>query len=551
MADENFFLNENPFAVLGVSPRHNREQIIEAEEEVSLFSSSEKAATARSILISPKNRIFAELSWLPGVSPRRAKELLDKLNADPSSIENEENIPELAKINLIAGGISQGLHCDDSESFFLVLDNLTFLVDGLNISLLMQEINEDRAVAKFPLITDQDTFLEIIDLRKKNIVDIIRNAFDKMPSNEIVDAMTSYAETWTLSGQSIESNFSELIIDGYETQFHSFLVNEESVISNLIEQAKTLTDQSTQQLQKILAKIDAAVRSWDRIAQPAQLLAQARGINHEISLNLGYKLRSLAIDLNNKYGKIDDSIRLSRLLSEVFSEIPELAEQVDTDLSTLKDLKESNLATEAERKNRLLALEYKTEIGLIFKETFELTSERIRYGGKSFRLDEITRIRWGSVSHSVNGIPTGTDYTIAFGSSTDEAVVTTRKKSINEAITDRLWKAVGIDILLKIIEKLKEGKILNFSNANLSIADEYVTLPKRGLFSGNEKKQFLWSDVTVSSYDGNFVIAAKNESKFYSGLSYIQTPNTHVFETLIRANFKNSNARKLSDTFKN
>ncbi|MBK6359450.1 MAG: hypothetical protein IPF39_05760 [Comamonadaceae bacterium] len=68
-------------------------------------------------------------------------------------------------------------------------------------------------------------------------------------------------------------------------------------------------------------------RNWDRFAQPIQLSAKARGIDHDASNTLAYAIRSLAIDLFNEHDQINQSRKLTKLLGEVFSELPEFAGQ--------------------------------------------------------------------------------------------------------------------------------------------------------------------------------------------------------------------------------
>jgi hypothetical protein len=57
----------NPFHVVGVCPRDNRQRIVEAAEERSLTLDADVCARARADLTNPRNRLSAELAWLPGM----------------------------------------------------------------------------------------------------------------------------------------------------------------------------------------------------------------------------------------------------------------------------------------------------------------------------------------------------------------------------------------------------------------------------------------------------------------------------------------------------
>src|SRR3546814_11568243 len=78
----------------------------------------------------------------------------------------------------------------------------------------------------------------------------------------------------------------------------------------------------------------------------------------------------------------------------------------------------------------------------MFKDTLSISPDGISWKGQSFSLDSITRVRWGGVRHSVNGVPTGTTYTIAFGDKRSEAVVELKKEDIYSKFIEKLWRAV-------------------------------------------------------------------------------------------------------------
>ena len=90
---------------------------------------------------------------MPGVSPRRASELLFKLDENIIRAVNEQNVPQLTKINLICSAIEKGLFLQFEDSVIQFLDPLTYLIDAIDLVRLQSDINEDRSIAKFPLIS--------------------------------------------------------------------------------------------------------------------------------------------------------------------------------------------------------------------------------------------------------------------------------------------------------------------------------------------------------------------------------------------------------------
>jgi hypothetical protein len=95
-------LHQSAFSVLGVTTRDNRKRIVELAEEKSLELDHDVCQKARSDLTNPRTRLSAEIAWLPGVSPRKASQLVENLANDPMAIRKESGLPTLAHLNLLA-----------------------------------------------------------------------------------------------------------------------------------------------------------------------------------------------------------------------------------------------------------------------------------------------------------------------------------------------------------------------------------------------------------------------------------------------------------------
>lgn len=145
----------------------------------------------------------------------------------------------------------------------------------------------------------------------------------------------------------------------------------------------------------------------------------------------------------------------------------------------------------------------------------------------------------------MNGIPTGTTYTIAFGDGRSAAVIEARKEDIFATFIDKLWRAVGIRLLGEMLEALKAGRDLRFGDALLH--DDSITLAKHRFLSASEQVRCSWCQVHVWSQDGAFYVGSQADKKTYAGLSYINSANTHILEQAIRMAFKKPGMRRLSD----
>ena len=150
---------------------------------------------------------------------------------------------------------------------------------------------------------------------------------------------------------------------------------------------------------------------------------------------------------------------------------------------------------------------------------FQFPPDGIRWKGDTYPLDSITKVRWGGVRKSVNGIPTGTDYTIEIGDNRTLHVIQIKKEATYSGFIDALWRGVCVRQIFEMISALAEGKSLVFGD--LTVSDESVTLIKHKFLGSNEQVRLAWHDVHVWSAGGCFVIGKKDDKKTYGSASYM------------------------------
>jgi hypothetical protein len=163
---------------------------------------------------------------------------------------------------------------------------------------------------------------------------------------------------------------------------------------------------------------------------------KSRGLDEQLSSQVANTIRLLSIDLTNDYGYVELSQRISESLKELFAELPEIVERVEEDIDTLDDLfyqiQEAKDKKEREERQFQESLNYSVEIGILMKDKLSISSKGITWKNKTYPLESITRVTWGATRHSVNGIPTGTTYTISFGDDRSTSTVETRRGSVYE-----------------------------------------------------------------------------------------------------------------------
>ena len=538
-------LHQTPFAILNVTTRDDRRRIVELAEEKSLELDHDVCQKARPDLTNPRTKLSAEIAWLPGVSPRKASQLVEGLLHDAMAVREESGLPTLAHLNLLAAAFEavDGEH--DAEDLARFIQEVAYLVDEIDPEDVLRDINEDRAVSGFPEARALDQIEAELAERKRYYRSAIKDALDRLPPTTLVQVMTDTVEGVTLGGEDHAPELIDDLVDSYEVETQGFLQKEAENVHKLIKAARDSANSGEAAVKPYVDKLDAVARNWDKVAQPIQLSAKARGIDHEASRDLAYEIRSLAIDLFNTHDMLTQAQRLTGLLQELFAELPEVSERVEQDADALADIFHERKQAVARRDEWAREITYRAEIGVMFKDTLSISPDGISWKGQSFSLDSITRVRWGGVRHSVNGVPTGTTYTIAFGDKRSEAVVELKKEDIYSKFIDKLWRAVCVRLLGEMLEALKDGRDLYFGDALLH--DDGITLVKHKFLGANERVRCTWGQVQIWNADGSFCIGSKDDKKTNVGISYIHVANTHILEQLIRMAFKKPGLRRLSE----
>jgi hypothetical protein len=362
-------LHKNAFYLLGATTRDNRHRIVQLAEEKSLILDSHICTKVRSDLTNPRNRLAAEIAWLPGLSPRRTHELLSALDQDIDSLKGQTTLPFLANANLLAAAFELlDPEMDDFDWSDWVWD-FAKTVDVIDLEDVMRDINEDRAISGFPEVQTIDAIESALTERRRYYKKAIKEALNKLSPLQIANVLTMVVDTSTNSGEDHAPLLIDELIDSYETDTQSYLQKEAENIKELTNAARPAAKRGEQAVNPLIDRIDVVLRKWDLIAQPIQLSMKARGIDHTLSHELAREVRSLGVDLFNEHGMLNQAQRLLDLTQEVFAELPEIVEKLSEDATTLEDIAKRNrlnnlldpihkmctVAVDASEKNPLIA----------------------------------------------------------------------------------------------------------------------------------------------------------------------------------------------------
>lgn len=97
-------------------------------------------------------------------------------------------------------------------------------------------------------------------------------------------------------------------------------------------------------------------------------------------------IRSLAIDLFNEHEMLTQSKRITGLLQELFSELPEVSECVEQDADTLQDLFNNREQAESRRNEWAREITYRAEVGMVFKDTLSISPDGVAWKDQRYPL---------------------------------------------------------------------------------------------------------------------------------------------------------------------
>lgn len=540
-------LHDNHFCVLGVTTHDDKRKIVEMAEERSLQLDSDICRKARSDLTNPRTRLAAEMAWMPGVAPRIAENVVRTLSEDPWAARAAQGLPGLARANVMAATCD---HVPDNEpvsSVAAFIRDFAETVESVDPEDVLRDVNEDRSVSRFPEVQGTEVIVRDFSERRRAYRSALKDLLDNMEPARLIETMTEVVRRATDGGKEHAPLLLEELVDSYEVETQGFLQKEAENISALIGQAREAAPRGALTVDPILDRLEKVARNWHRVALPILFSAKSRGIIHRPSQETAYKLRGLSLTLNNEHGMLDHADRMTRLLLELFAELPAAAEQLGEDAEAIDGLRRQ--AEGQARNNEQLEREitFCADVGLVFKEELAISPRGIRWKGHTVPLDSITRVRWGAVRKSVNGIPTGTYYTIAFGDNRSQQSVELSKEATYSGFTKALWRAVCIGLLFETVAALEKGQ--SFSYGDIVVQDDAVTLIRHKVLGANERVRLGWHEVNVWSANGNLFIGKWDDKKVYASASYIHGWNTHILEHLVRGGFKKG-VQKLSDYLK-
>jgi hypothetical protein len=481
---------------------------------------------------------------LPSLSPARSLGLIEKLEKDPKSfLASLDGVNPLARCNALVTYLERHKPKEESQIISLLIE-IARSFDYIDYSNLLTVINEDRQIAKIPLIPDVDSIKQEMQDRRGYMIGVMKNCLNLVEAPEKV--FTEIVTKTTSDGKQHPPVLIEELTDKYQIEVQKYLDQLVGQIRNII---ASIQEQPKKTFEYQMPTLCKYLKTWDQIAQPIQLIQQTKGIDDPNSKELAQDLRDLAINMANSYEMHSEAKQVTKIVAEIFKELPQFAEKVSEDLTVLENILKGKAKSEEEEQKWREECSLDVTFGTIFKKRLIITREIIRFKNDQIPTSEVNKVRWGAVAtkHSVNFIPTGTTYSylLWIGSNQKSLHIEPSNESLYNMIIDRLWKAVCVRMMSDTLRQLSEGANITFGNDAAIVNKNGITLKKRKLFGRSEPVFYKWEDLSISNGNGTFIVKSRADKSIGAELSYRDVDNVHILEAILRFLWKDGNYQKL------
>lgn len=539
-------IKENPFYVLGATPRDSRQKIQELVEEKELELDTSICSEAKMVLVNPRKRLSAEISWFPGVSIRQINTIVKSIEKDTIDPENIGKLSSVAGFNAMLAYLLSGVKLTPKQLENAIFD-LAKDYDDIKSEQVMKIINEDRSISGFPEVTELSQINEEILALKDNAIHEIQKLVAPLSFERMNKLMLNLVER-ALKEETPCKLLDDIIDKVYVLEVQKNIDNIRSNITKGIEDIKKALSHgaSKAKLKSMVEPFLEELEKFDDIMQPIQLSTQKRGLEHNLTKEVAYEVRSLSIALGNK-GHLELDEMITAKMNKLFVEVGSIEELTSRDLRDITKISQQKKDEEKE-----MECSFKHTDGWGNEQTLSISAKKgISYGDKTFKLDEITRIRYGAKLDSGEVCTL-----VGFGNDEEEVQIKWLEASrysidypYNKFIKC-LWTAVGGKILDAMLNHLAQGKSLYGV-----VFDNKVRLEKRTYYgdgySAGDEKFFKWSDIGVDSSINELTIYSHSEPSYKKEFTLSVDENAVVLAILLKVFLRESNGgqKSISECF--
>jgi hypothetical protein len=274
---------------------------------------------------------------MPGVPQERCDQLLRALAHLPAAVDAAVDLPPLASANMRASAMERMATAMPVSAAVDWVVKLAETHEATSAEDVLAAINEERTAAEMPEVSDQALVEEALADQRRFYIDAIRVSLNRMPSRELVAAVNAVVERMTGRGRKHAPLLIDRVVDVYDLEAKRFLELESENVAELLNGIAEAAERQVGRtvVEKLIARLEAVVRNWDAVAQPIQLSAMGRGLDHDASVKLATEVRATAVALFNEHDMRWAARRITAMLRDAFAEVPRLVELIEKDLVIL------------------------------------------------------------------------------------------------------------------------------------------------------------------------------------------------------------------------
>ena len=373
---------DNPFYVLSALPCDDRKRIIQLCDEKSLLQNADKCIEARNTLINPQKRLSAEVRWFMGCQSSAIIELLAHLvqYRDGVAIERKLDVTLNPILNLNYNlAIFVYSASRENELIPVRIVEICSVFNKIDPVAVMLLINDSRKEANIPQLNNKSDVEAALNNLRDDIKNIVTKVFTSLPQQNVTSILTTIMSVNDGHKSINGSVIMEDLIAWYALYTHDL---EDEMNQDVLLELKTIENsQDSKNLKTQLETLIAHIRNWNNLVKPIQLLSRSQGIRHASSEKMFAQLRELALTINNEWLMPEFSLMFAQSLKDIFTDLPEAAEQLYQDVKKLKEITKEKEKIEDEvrrQKTHFQELEQKYKNDYNNRYAVEISGQQIK-----------------------------------------------------------------------------------------------------------------------------------------------------------------------------
>jgi hypothetical protein len=248
-------------------------------------------------------------------------------------------VPPLARANLLASILESGREAPSDVLAEWVVD-LGRTADRLESSDVARSINEDRTIAQIPVIRSIEAVDAELAERRKSYQSIVVARLDSLEAATLCNVMTRTLAAATVDATEPASSVVDEVTALYEAKAASALIKGAAGVRKILGELPSALDYEESAVIKCVDQLESALHAWSRVAKPVQLAMKGRGQRHAMSHELVSEIRQAAGTMWERRPIITVAQKITNLLQDVFSDLPDWTERLDSDKSALGEREE-------------------------------------------------------------------------------------------------------------------------------------------------------------------------------------------------------------------